>query len=44
MAYHPEKAFEAARVMMARRNVEFTEEDAEILRHVYKITGKYRKY
>ena len=44
MAYHPEKAFEAARVMMARRNVEFTEEDAEILRHVYEITGKYRKY
>ena len=44
VAYHPEKAFEAARVMMARRNVEFTEEDAEILRHVYEITGKYRKY
>jgi len=43
-AYMPEKAFEAAKVMMARRNVEFTEADANILKHIFEITSKYRKY
>ncbi|MBT8321433.1 MAG: glucose-1-phosphate thymidylyltransferase, partial [Eudoraea sp.] len=43
-AYLPEKAFEAARVMMARRNVEFTEADGNMLKHLYEITSKYRKY
>jgi UDP-N-acetylglucosamine diphosphorylase/glucosamine-1-phosphate N-acetyltransferase len=42
--YYPKKAFETAKVMMARRNVEFTEEDAAILQHVFELTGKWRKY
>jgi hypothetical protein len=28
---------------MARRNVEFIEQDAKILEHVFEITKKYRK-
>ncbi len=43
-AYLPEKANEAAKVMMARRNVEFTEADAKMLKHIFEITSKYRKY
>ncbi|MCX2720233.1 GlmU family protein [Lentiprolixibacter aurantiacus] len=43
-AYLPEKAYEAAKVMMARRNVEFTEADAKMLKHIFEITSKYRKY
>ncbi len=43
-AYLPERAFEAAKVMMARRNVEFTEADADMLKHIFEITKKYRKY
>ena len=43
-AYLPEKSFEAAGVMMARRGVGFTEEDARILKQVYEDTRKYRKY
>ncbi len=43
-AYLPEKAFEAAKVMMARRGVEFNAVEAEILNHVYEITKKWRKY
>lgn len=43
-AYMPEKAYEAAKVMMARRNVEFTEADAKMLKHIFEITRKYRKY
>ena len=43
-AYMPEKAYEAAKVMMARRNVEFTEADAKMLKHIFEITSKYRKY
>ncbi len=42
--YHPEKAFETARVMMARREVTFTEADADILREVFALTAKWRKY
>ncbi len=40
--YQPEKAFEAAKVMMARRNVEFNEMDARILTQVYEDTKKWR--
>lgn len=40
--YQPEKAFEAAKVMMARRNVEFNEMDAKILTQVYEDTKKWR--
>ena len=43
-SYHPEKAFEAAKVMMARRGVEFNEVEANILRHVFEITKKWRNY
>ena len=42
--YLPEKAFEAAKVMMARRGVVFDEKEANILNHVFEITKKWRKY
>ncbi|MEX0275795.1 MAG: GlmU family protein [Flavobacteriaceae bacterium] len=41
--YLPRKAFETAEVMMARRNVPFTEADAHILEHVFELTKKWRK-
>ena len=43
-AYLPEKAFEAAKVMMARRGVEFNDIEANILTHVYELTSKWRNY
>ncbi|MEP2058949.1 MAG: GlmU family protein [Maribacter litoralis] len=43
-AYQPAKAFDAAKVMMARRGVEFNEVEADILTHVFEITKKWRKY
>ncbi len=42
--YMPAKAFETARVMMARRKVDFTREDADILQHVFDSTAKWRNY
>jgi UDP-N-acetylglucosamine diphosphorylase/glucosamine-1-phosphate N-acetyltransferase len=42
--YQPEKAFEAAKVMMARRGVEFDEKEANILNHVFEFTKKWRKF
>ncbi len=42
--YYPKKAFETAKVMMARRNVEFTDADAAILDHVFEMTKKWRNY
>tara|TARA_R110000868_G_scaffold29420_5_gene109368 strand:- start:17085 stop:18260 length:1176 start_codon:yes stop_codon:yes gene_type:complete len=41
--YQPIKAFEAAKVMMARRGVEFNEMDAKILNHVFEETRRWRK-
>ena len=41
--YQTPKAFETAREMMARRGVEFTEEDAGILEYVFEATAKYRR-
>lgn len=41
--YLTKKAFETAKIVMARRNVEFSEEDAKILEHVFEETKKYRK-
>lgn len=41
--YQPKKAFEAAKVMMARRGVEFNDMDAKILNHVFEETKKWRK-
>lgn len=42
--YLPEKAFEAAKVMMARRQVEFDGREARILEHVFELTKKWRTY
>lgn len=42
-AYITKKAFETAKIVMSRRHVEFTEEDAKILEHVFEETKKYRK-
>ena len=42
--YLPERAFEAAKVMMARRKVEFDEVEARILEHVFELTKRWRKY
>ena len=41
--YITAKAFQTAKIVMARRNVEFTEQDAAILSHVFEETKKYRK-
>ncbi|MBU2907377.1 MULTISPECIES: GlmU family protein [Arenibacter] len=41
--YQPQKAYEAAKVMMARRGVEFNEMDAKILDHVFEETRRWRK-
>lgn len=41
--YLTNKALEVAKVVMSRRNVEFSEQDAEILEHVFEITKKFRR-
>jgi UDP-N-acetylglucosamine diphosphorylase/glucosamine-1-phosphate N-acetyltransferase len=41
--YLTKKAFEVCKVVMARRNIEFTEEDAAILEHVFMETSQWRK-
>ncbi|WP_430401260.1 GlmU family protein [Flavobacterium sp.] len=41
--YLTKKAFEVAKVVMSRRHVEFTEQDAKILEHVFEETKKWRK-
>ena len=43
VTYLTKKAFEVAKVVMARRNVMFTEQDVAILEHVFEHTKKYRK-
>ncbi len=42
--YMPKRAFEAAKVMMARRHVAFDEQEAKILEHVFELTKKWRNY
>lgn len=42
--YLPKRAFEAAKVMMARRGVEFDDKEARILEHVFELTKKWRNY
>lgn len=42
--YQPAKAFETAKVMMARRGVEFTSADADILQKVFDLTARWRNY
>lgn len=41
--YLTSKAFQTAKIVMSRRHVEFTDEDAKILEHIFEITKKYRK-
>lgn len=41
--YITKKAFETAKIVMSRRNVEFDEKEARILEHVFEETKKWRK-
>lgn len=41
--YKTNKAFETAKIVMSRRNMDFTEEDAKILQHVYDESASWRK-
>ena len=41
--YLTKKAFETAKIVMSRRKVEFTEQDAAIMEHVFEETKKWRK-
>jgi UDP-N-acetylglucosamine diphosphorylase/glucosamine-1-phosphate N-acetyltransferase len=41
--YITKKAFQTAHIVMSRRNVEFTEQDAAIMEHVFEETKKWRK-
>lgn len=43
VTYKTAKAFETAKAMMARRKVEFTEEDQKIMEHVFEQTAKWRR-
>jgi hypothetical protein len=42
VTYDVIKAFETARIVMSRRNIEFTEQDEAILAEVYQQTEKLR--
>ena len=42
--YQTAKAFEVAKVVLERRNIEFTEQDQAILEYVFEETKKYRRY
>ncbi|WP_062059071.1 GlmU family protein [Aquimarina longa] len=41
--YLTKKAFEVAKVVMSRRDIEFTEEDEKILNHIFEETAQWRK-
>ena len=41
--YLTKKAFEVAKVVMLRRNIEFSEQDEKILEYIFEETKKYRK-
>ncbi len=41
--YLTKKAFETAKLVMARRSIEFDEKEAKILEHVFELTKKWRK-
>ena len=41
--YFTKKAFEVAKVVMERRNIEFTDDDAKILEQVFEDTKKWRR-
>ena len=40
--YLTKKAFETAKIVMSRRHVSFSDEDAKILEHVYELEAKFR--
>jgi len=40
--YITKKAFETARIVMSRRHIDFTQEDADILEHVFEESKKWR--
>ncbi|MFK7001117.1 GlmU family protein [Flavobacterium oreochromis] len=41
--YLTNKAFQTAKIVMSRRNLEFSEQEIRILEHVFEETKKYRK-
>lgn len=41
--YKTAKAFEVARVVMSRRDIEFTETDAKIFEHIFEETAQFRR-
>jgi len=41
--YLTKKAFETAKIVMARRNIEFTDQEAAILQHVFDQTKEWQK-
>lgn len=41
--YITKKAFQTAKIVMSRRNMEFDEQEAAILEHVFETTKKWRK-
>ena len=41
--YLTKKAFEVAKVVMSRRQIEFTKLDEDILEHVFEVSKKFRK-
>lgn len=41
--YKTNKAFEVAKVVMSRRNIEFSEEEAQILEHVFEESKQWRR-
>ena len=41
--YKLEKALETAKIVMNRRNVELTQEDRDILKHVFEYSAKWRR-
>ncbi|WBL27154.1 GlmU family protein [Zunongwangia sp. HGR-M22] len=42
--YQTKKVFEVARLVLERRQMEFTEQDEAMLEHVFEETSKYRRY
>ena len=44
ITYRTGKAIETAKLMMARRNVEFTEDDKSIFEYLFEETSKYRRF
>lgn len=42
--YLPKKAFEVAQRVMARRQIEFTKVDEDILTHIFELTKNYRSH